>query len=416
MRSLPMIASLAILAVDAWGQTCTPPTPVFSPPVVPAGETQPLELNGFARTTDQLPTFVMASSIYSATGFPWVDCKEQTLTRITSTNTFLGLSPVLSSGDYLVYETGLTSGRVAEVVNEWSMKSANKQAPITSQQPLLDWNHEATRIPNARTAVIGHEEMMVTSTTQCPTAQFPTNYCDILGDKVVVMNSSGTVEWVWDSFDAAQFPYINRRAILGETCVPEPNSCPITLAPIAQDWLHANSVWYDSADGNLVINLRNQNWIVKVAYQNGTGNGSVVWILGKDGNFTMEPTSIPDPWEDHPHDVTSPRPGTYSMFDNGNGRHASSGGLSRGLVYEIDESALTVTGVDAYPLGVYSPGAGSAQLLTEGKWMFMAGRPQNASGIYSEEFEFAPNTTVPLWTETLPEQYRAIRLVSLFAY
>ena len=85
------------------------------------------------------------------------------------------------------------------------------------------------------------------------------------------------------------------------------------------------------------------------------------------------------------------------MFDNGNGRHAS-GGLSRGLVYQIDEAALTVTGVDAYPLGVYSPGAGSAQLLTEGNWMFMAGRPQDASGIYSEEFEFASNTTVPLWT------------------
>ena len=104
------------------------------------------------------------------------------------------------------------------------------------------------------------------------------------------------------------------------------------------------------------------------------------------------------------------------MFDNGNGRHAS-GGLSRGLVYQIDEAALEVTGIRVYPLNVYSPGAGSAQLLTNGNWMFLAGRPQTTEGeIYSEEFEFAPNTTVPLWTETLPQQYRVIRLSSLFSY
>jgi hypothetical protein len=153
-----------------------------------------------------------------------------------------------------------------------------------------------------------------------------------------------------------------------------------------------------------------------VAYQSGAGNGSVVWLLGAQGSFTMERTDVSDPWEDHPHDVTSPSPGVYSMFDNGNGRNAKSGGLSRGLVYAIDEAALEVTGIRVYPVGVYSPGGGSAQLLTNGNWMFLAGRPSNASGIYSEEFEFAPNASVPLWTEQLPQQYRVIRLSSLFSY
>jgi hypothetical protein len=320
--------------------------------------------------------------------------------------------------DYLVYETGLSAGQVPTVVNQWSMQAANLQAPITGQQPLLDWNHEAIRLPNGWTAVIGHEELMVTSATQCLTAQFPTNYCDVLGDKIVVMDAAGAVEWVWDSFSAVQFPYLNRRANLGETCTPQPNqTCPITLAPIAQDWLHANSLWYDPADGNLVVNLRNQDWIVKVAYQNGAGNGSAVWRLGNQGDFTMRATGVPSPWEDHPHDVTSPIPGTYGMFDNGNGRYAASNGRSRGLVYQIDEAALKVTGVQAYPVHVYSPGAGSAQLLTNGNWMFLAGRPQNAAGaLYSEQFEFAPNTSTPLWTEQLPQQYRVIRLSSLFSY
>jgi len=104
------------------------------------------------------------------------------------------------------------------------------------------------------------------------------------------------------------------------------------------------------------------------------------------------------------------------MFDNGNGRHALNEGGSRGLVYTIDEGVREVTGVQIYPLHLYSCAAGSAQLLTNGNWMFMAGRPQNAGGFYSEEFEFAPNTTTPLWTEVLPEQYRVIRLSGYFYY
>jgi Arylsulfotransferase (ASST) len=414
MRTTKAIVSFVALAVRAFGQACPPPTPVFSPAIVPAGETQPLELNGFQFTTSRVPTFPMASSLYGASGFPWVDCQHLTLTRITGAGTFLGISP--SGGDYLVYEIGLTGTQAPAIVNQWSMQAANLQPPITGQQPLLDWDHEAIRLPNGWTAIVGSEEMLVTNLAQCPTAEFPTNYCDVLGDKIVVMDSAGNVQWVWDSFNASQFPYLDRPAVLGETCTPVPQGCPITLAPVAQDWLHANSLWYDPADGNLVINLRNQDWIVKVAYQNGAGDGSVVWRLGNAGDFTMGTTKVPSPWEDHPHDVTSPKPGVYSMFDNGNGRHVSSNGGSRGLIYRIDEAALEVKGVQDYPVHVYSPGAGSAQLLTNGNWMFLAGRPENASGIYSEEFEFAPNTLVPLWTEQLPQQYRVIRLSSLFYY
>src|ERR1700683_3402661 len=249
MNSIITIVSLVTLGVRAWGQACSAPTPVFDPPNIPAGETQPFELNGFQLLKGQLSTYPMASNIYGASRLPMLDCRAQTLTRITGAGTFLGVG-FETEGDYLAYETGLNAGQAFAVVNKWSMQAANLQAPITSQRPLLDWNHEAIRLPNGWTAVIGHEEMMVTSTTQCPTAQFPTNYCDVLGDKFVVMDAAGTVQWVWDSFDSSQFPYINRRAILGETCKPEPNSCPITLAPVAQDWLHANSLWYDPADGN----------------------------------------------------------------------------------------------------------------------------------------------------------------------
>jgi hypothetical protein len=419
MKIITTAVTLVTLTVCAWGETCSTPTPIFTPPTIPAGETQPLELHGFVRTNLSVSSFAMVSSIYGATGYPWEDCREQVYTRITGSGTFLGISvPTGSGSDYFIYETGLNAQKVPTLVDKWSMDNANKQAPITGQQPLLDWDHEAIRLPNGWTAVIGHEQLMVTSTTQCPTADFPTNYCDVMGAKIVVMDNAGTVEWVWDSYNSAQFPYLSRRAVLGETCSPSPDACPITLAPIAQDWLHANSLWYDPTDGNLVVNLRNQDWIVKVAYQNGAGDGSVVWRLGKDGDFTIVPTGVPNPWEDHPHDVTSPSHGVYSMFDNGDGRYAeSTSAKSRGLVYVIDEAKLEVLGIQVYPLPIYSGGNGSAQLLTNGNWMFMAGYPVNTDGkVYSEEYEFAPNTTTALWTEQLPQQYRMTRLSSLFAY
>ena len=228
MKGIKTIVSFMTLAACSWGQTCSAPTPVFTPPTIPTGETQPLELNGFVRTALTIPSVVMATDIYGATGYPWKDCKELVFTRITETDTFLAISTP-TGGDYLIYETGLTAKQTPTIVNQWSMKAANLQTPITGQQPLIDWNHDAIRLPNGWTAIIGDEEMMVTSPTQCLTSHFPTNYCDVMGAKIVVMDSAGTVQWVWDSFDASQFPYLSRRAVLGETCTPTGAACKLAM-------------------------------------------------------------------------------------------------------------------------------------------------------------------------------------------
>ena len=38
-------------------------------------------------------------------------------------------------------------------------------------------------------------------------------------------------------------------------------------------------------DGDLVVSLRTQDWVIKINYASGTGNGRVVWKLGAGGNF-----------------------------------------------------------------------------------------------------------------------------------
>src|ERR1035438_10738302 len=100
MKSLKIIVSFVALAVRAWGHSCSAPTPVFNPAVIPAGETQPLELNGYQLTSLPSETLAIASSIYGASGFPWTDCRVLTLTQITGAGTFLGMAP--AGSDYLV--------------------------------------------------------------------------------------------------------------------------------------------------------------------------------------------------------------------------------------------------------------------------------------------------------------------------
>ena len=36
-----------------------------------------------------------------------------------------------------------------------------------------------------------------------------------------------------------------------------------------------------------MVSLRTQDWVIKIDYANGTGDGHVVWTLGQGGNFTI---------------------------------------------------------------------------------------------------------------------------------
>ena len=65
--------------------------------------------------------------------------------------------------------------------------------------------------------------------------------------------------WAWNEFNHLD---TNRR----------PYSYP--------DWTHTNAVIYSKDDGNLIISIRHQNWLVKIDYNNGAGAGDILWKLG----------------------------------------------------------------------------------------------------------------------------------------
>ncbi|MBS0431905.1 MAG: aryl-sulfate sulfotransferase [Proteobacteria bacterium] len=270
------------------------------------------------------------------------------------------------------------------------------------------FHHDAIRLPNGHTLVLGTEERMYPTGTQGATSPV-----DILGDVVVDLDENLQVAWFWDAFPNLD---VNRAAILGETCAPGLRACPpLFLAPIANDWLHCNSIQY-TTDHNLIISMRHQDWVIKVDYQDGTGDGHVIWRLGAGGDFSIV-SNDPYPWFSHQHEAAFESDGTFSVFDNGNTRVADNPGTvenSRGQIYQIDENSLTATLLVNSDLGVYSSALGSAQLLSNGNYHFLSGHIDSGPP-FSQSIEVLPDGTINSRLQAAPPAYRSFRMPSLYA-
>lgn len=411
-KTTVLAVAIFVLAAQAWGAQCTQPGHrIYGAQF--GDSAQGLVLNNFTPDTETLAGSLIATDLTGAV--TWTNCENVTYTRPASPTTIL----TIAGGDS-VQEISTTA-----VVWTVEMSYLNQQLGRQGLLQLLDFDHEAIRLPNGWTAIIGHVEELVDCTeypTQCPTGPTVGNDVDILGSAVVVVDTTGTIQWYWNPFLSLD---IARAAILGETCTPHTSNggCPIKLAPEANDWTHSNSLWFDPADNNLVLNIRNQDWTVKLDFNNGLGTGDIIWHLGNEGDFVLQPTSVVWPWFSHAHDVTSYAPGFYTFFDNGNTRVAPppvglGPGDSRGQAYSIDEVAMTATLIFSQDLGVYSPGSGTSQELSNGNYWFMAGRPEDKTtgNTFSRAFEITPAGTVVYQQSYTVKQYRASRFATLFTF
>src|SRR5262249_23542339 len=132
---------------------------------------------------------------------------------------------------------------------------------------------------------------------------------DVLGDTIVVLDANLQLLWAWDTFDHLD---THRVALQGETCVQAANGCDtFYLAPTANDWTHGNSLQL-TPDGNILYSSRHQDWVIKIDYRNGEGNGDILWRLGKDGDFQML-SDDPSPWFSHQHDASIGEDGTVLL-------------------------------------------------------------------------------------------------------
>jgi len=293
---------------------------------------------------------------------------------------------------------------VGMTVLETNAGRVNEQLAALGRRPITGFHHEARTLPDGRIAVLGGVEQILTN------VQGP-GPVDVLGDMIVVFDSNLNVVWTWDAFDHLD---VTRQAILGETCTPVSGCAPYYLASTANDWTHGNSI-QQTPDGELLYSSRHQDWLIKVSYQNATGDGHVIWRLGKDGDFQLN-SSDPWPWFSHQHDGNiqlSADPSALLVFDDGNTRVVSNGGNSRGQVLKLDEVNRTASFILNSDLGVFSMAVGSAQLLPDHNYHFDAGFVGEGSGVaYSIEVDGTGNFVYEAKASTI--LYRTFRMTNLY--
>jgi hypothetical protein len=223
-----------------------------------------------------------------------------------------------------------------------------------------------------------------------------------LGDMENVSGNNPTHEpqpvWLWNEFDHL-----------------DPNRRPYMYP----DWTHTNAVIYSPDDGNLIVSIRHQNWLVKMDYSNGTGDGHVIWRLGFQGDFALlDSTGAPDNDDTHwffaqhgPAFTTTNTTGKFSLvlFDNGDDRGVTSvvGGTC----------GVTATLVMNPSTPDYSFFGGNAQILKNGnvEYVECASVPlPGSAGAIFEVPQSAPTQSV--WQMQVSGQfvYRGVRIPSLY--
>ena len=114
---------------------------------------------------------------------------------------------------------------------------------------LQTFHHDLTPLPNGHLLVMANTLKSVVLTGQTTPTQ-------VLGDVVVDLDPNWNPVWVWNEFDHLD---VNRHPFM------------------FPDWTHSNAIIYSSDDGNFIVSIRHQNWLVKVNYANGAGDGSILW-------------------------------------------------------------------------------------------------------------------------------------------
>lgn len=254
-------------------------------------------------------------------------------------------------------------------VRETTVRAISEQyIALGGTDVIPAFHHEARLMPNGEMLVLGTIERLLTD------VQGP-GEVDIVGDVILSLDRNWNLTWSWNAFDHLD---VTRAALQGETCTSNGAGCPVLLlAEEANDWIHANAIGYDPADGSLILSMRHQDWVAKIDYQNGLGDGTVLWRLGPDGDFAAI-SDEPHPWFTHQHDPNIVLNGhTLITFDNGNGNPAclanSDDCVSRGQAWILDEDAMTAELTLSADLQNYAQAVGSGQLLRNGNYSFNSG-------------------------------------------
>ena len=320
---------------------------------------------------------------------------------------------LLPNGHFLIVFSGVNPDGANSVTQEidlagnvvWQMTSAELNAALAAAScagcniTVTGTHHDFAVLPNGHIIFMAATQKVVSATL-------------VTADVLIDLDENHNPVWLWNAFDHLD----------------------VTRHPMQfPDWTHANSVTYSPDDKSLMMSIRHQAWVVKINYNDGAGDGSIIWKLGYQGDFVLQSgtTNAVDPvdwfWAQHDANIISTNTSgmiDVLLFDNGNQRVLQASPLtlcgagttpceSRVPILHLDETAKTadITWIDKpLPFSVFG---GSARLLANGNVEFDECGLQPAA-LITEVTKVIPPQTV--WQMAITSQfaYRGFRIPSLY--
>ena len=292
-----------------------------------------------------------------------------------------------------------------QTVRQISVAELNRRLRATGYTgPTLEiLHHDVEVLPNGHWIVIANGVREYSNLPGYP------GTTRVIGDVLVDLDTNLNPVWTWNEFDHLDV-------------LRHPMDFP--------DWTHTNAVLYTRDDGNLIVSMRAQHWVIKIDYDNGHGSGKILWRLGTGGDFKLLNGNSPTDWNYGQHNPTifgDRDAGVFDlgMMDNGNNRIMPNGKVcvDKGEphcyttvpIFRIDEQAKTATLIfhDIFPPHQYSMWGGGVEPLANGDVQIDLCHQGQASNIY--EVTQSANPKV-IWHMHVAHNnvYRALRLPSLY--
>ena len=315
----------------------------------------------------------------------------------------------------VLYSTAVPGGRVREIdlagniVRELTYSDVNQKLTAAGHNiQVFSIDHDLVALPN------GHLLLILTDTRVFTDLPGYPGQTTVDGNAIVDLDANLNPVWVWDAFDHLD---INRH----------PMYFP--------DWLHSNALAYSQDDGNLLLSIRHQSWVVKIDYQNGNGSGDILWRLGDGGDFVLNSGSSGWFYAQHDANIASANStGDFqlALFDNGDFRDGDASAFNTGAsacapnnpplcysapaIFEVNETTMTANRQWSFTTP-YSFWGGATRVLPSGNVFLDQTAPADLAPAGSHVMEVTQEANpAVLWhlQVTGQDSYRTIHIPSLY--
>lgn len=346
-------------------------------------------------------------SLISAIGAPSVEAVAADLQGNIIWYCPYGATPIkpMQNGHFILLQPFalLEVDLACNVVRDVSLYRLNQSLEASGHSYNLDsFSHDILTLPN------GHWITIIQVSQNFADLPGYPGTTSVLGDIVVDIDPNSNVVWSWSAFDhldITRYPYFG-----------------------LPDWTHSNALVH-TGDGNLLLSMRAQSWILKIDYAEGTGSGNVLWKLGQDGDFTLS-GGDPSQWfygQHYPRILSgSNSQTTVAVYDDGNYRIDPTTGLycgssgapacySRATIFQLDESTSLATLSWQDLPGYFSFWGGSIDLLSNGDIEFDSSEPFDNSTSQITEVTQTDSPQI-VWQMNISgtNAYRGLRIPSLY--